>query len=48
MSFTEDIAAAVERFGVENVGLVWGLGHVSWKSPEERDAFLDAAKNKLG
>ena len=48
----EDIAAAVDAFGVENIGLVWGIGTHHWKSSEERDAFLRAARmsgvNPLG
>lgn len=40
----EDIAAAVEAFGAENVGLVWGVGTYHWASAEERDGFLHAAK----
>lgn len=47
MSFQDDIAAAVEAFGVEDVGLIWGLGMAPWVSDERRDAFLTAAKNKM-
>lgn len=43
MAFQDDIAAAVEVFGVENVGLVWGLGMTQWESPQKRDEFLKAA-----
>ena len=42
--FEEDIAAAVDAFGLENVGLIWGIGTHHWSSAEERDAFLKAAK----
>jgi len=44
-SFEEDIAAAVNAFGVQDIGLIWGLGLTLWKSDEERDSFLRAAKN---
>lgn len=47
MAFQHDIAAAVEALGVEDVGLIWGLGMVPWVSDDERDAFLAAVKNKL-
>lgn len=40
----EDIAAAVAALGVENVGLVWGIGTHNWTSAEERDGFLAAAR----
>lgn len=40
----EDIAAAVEVFGAENVGLIWGLGTYRWPDAATRDAFLDAVK----
>lgn len=43
-SLEEDIDAAVKVFGTENLGLIWGLGQHPWKSAEERDAFLNAAK----
>lgn len=42
--FQDDVAAAVERFGVKDVGLIWGLGMVPWNSPEDRDGFLDMVK----
>lgn len=48
----DDIAAAVDAFGVQNVGLVWGLGTHDWTDEQERDSFLKAAKmsgvNPLG
>lgn len=44
MSLQDDIAAVVDRFGAEDVGLVWGLAMTHWESSEARDAFLDAAK----
>lgn len=40
----EDIAAAVDSFGVQNIGLVWGVGMHHWTSAQERDAFLSAAR----
>lgn len=43
VGFQEDIAAAVDVFGVKNVGLIWGLGMAPWESVEQRDEFLRAA-----
>jgi len=40
----EDIAAAVDAFGVEPVGIVFGLGMTAWKDDEERDRFLNLVK----
>ena len=48
MGFQEDIDAAVKRFGVKDIGLIWGLGTTSWGDDNQRDAFLDAAKKSLG
>jgi len=43
MAFEDDIAAAVDAFGVKNIGLVWGLGMAQWESTQQRDEFLKAA-----
>lgn len=40
----DDIAAAVDTFGVQNVGLIWGLGMHNWTDQQERDQFLQTAK----
>ena len=39
----DDIAAAVDALGVQNVGLIWGLGTHNWADESERDQFLQAA-----
>lgn len=41
-SFIENISAAVERIGVEAVGIIMGIGRTNWETAEQRDAFLDA------
>ena len=41
-SLPEDISAAVDAFGVEYVGIVWGIGMTPWESAEQRDSFLRA------
>ena len=48
MGFQQDIDAAVKRFGVKDIGLIWGLGTTPWDDDDQRDAFLDAAKKSLG
>jgi hypothetical protein len=40
VSFVDDIAAAVDAFGVQAAGVVYGIGLTPWKSDEERDGFL--------
>ena len=45
MAYMNDIAAAVDAFGTQNVGLIWGLGMIPWESDAARDEFLNAAKN---
>lgn len=44
MAFEDDIAAAVDAFGIDNIGLIWGIGMTTWESPQKRDEFLQAAK----
>jgi hypothetical protein len=41
-SFIENVSAAVDYFGVEPVGIVFGIGQTNWDSSEQRDAFLYA------
>ena len=41
-SFIENVSAAVDRLGVEAVGIVMGIGRTNWETAEQRDAFLDA------
>lgn len=43
MAFEDDLAAAVRAFGVDKIGLVWGMAMADWESPEQRDQFLNAA-----
>lgn len=44
MSFVDDIAAAVDAFGVRSVGVVYGIGMTPWQSDEERDGFINLLK----
>lgn len=44
MTFVENIAAAVDAFGVRSVGVVYGIGMTPWKSDDERDGFLELLK----
>lgn len=46
MSFVDDIAAAVDAFGVRSVGVVYGIGMTPWKSDEERDGFISLMKGE--
>jgi len=41
-SFIENVSAAVDRLGVEAVGIVLGIGRTNWETSEQRDTFLDA------
>ena len=43
-NWMEDIAAAVDALGPEPVGIIWGIGHTNWESPEQRDSFLARLK----
>lgn len=42
-SLFDNIAAAVEKIGVTQPGIVLGIAMTPWKSTEDRDAFLHAA-----
>ena len=42
-SLEEDIGAAYDAFGPEKLGLIWGVGQMSWKDAAERDRFLAEA-----
>lgn len=42
MSFIENVSAAVDRLGVEPVGIIMGIGMTNWPSSTDRDMFLDA------
>lgn len=46
MSFVDDIAAAVDAFGVRSVGVIYGIGMTPWKSDEERDGFIQLLKGE--
>lgn len=41
-SFIDNVSAAVDRLGVEAVGIVLGIGRTNWETAEQRDSFLDA------
>lgn len=41
-SFIENVSAAVDRFGVEAVGIIMGIGRTNWETADQRDRFLDA------
>ena len=41
-TFYDNIDAIVRQLGVRDVGVVWGLAKIRWKSPQERDEFLSA------
>lgn len=41
-SFIENVSAAVDRLGVEAVGIILGIGRTNWETAEQRDKFLDA------
>ena len=47
MSYQDDIAAAVNALGTENLGAIWGLAMASWDDDRDRDAFLTAAKQRM-
>lgn len=36
----DNISAVTNAIGTKNVGLVWGLANMNWRSEEERDDFL--------
>jgi hypothetical protein len=45
-SFVDDIAAAVDALGVDDAGVVWGIGMTRWSSDEERNNFLASITQK--
>lgn len=40
LSIKENIAIITDAIGTKNIGLIWGLSNVNWKSEQERDDFL--------
>jgi len=46
MSFVDDVAAAVDAFGVRSVGIIYGIGMTPWQSDEERDGFIRLLKGE--
>lgn len=41
-SFLDNLSAAADAVGFDNVDLAWGLARVKWESVEDREAFLSA------
>lgn len=41
-SFIDNVSAAVDRLGVEAVGIILGIGRTNWETADQRDKFLDA------
>jgi hypothetical protein len=41
-SFLDNLAAAADALGHENVGAAWGLAGIEWASREDREGFLNA------
>jgi len=39
-AFQENIAAAVDAVGLEQLGLVFGIGLMDWDTSQDRDDFL--------
>lgn len=39
--FVDNIAAAVDKVGLDKAGLVFGLGQMPWASEADRDYFLE-------
>jgi hypothetical protein len=46
VKFIENIAAAVEAFGVEQAGIVYGIALTNWESDQKRDEFLRLVSGK--
>lgn len=46
LSFLDNFNAAALKLGYDNLPMAWGIGHVRWKSVEDREAFLDALTNE--
>lgn len=44
--FEENVAAAVEKLGVDKAGIVFGIGMMPWSSDADRDYFLDLITRK--
>lgn len=44
--FEENIAAAVEKLGMDKAGIVFGLAQIPWASEADRDYFLDLITRK--
>lgn len=40
--FYDNLAAAVDAVGYDNLGIAWGLAHVRYDSVKDRDAMLAA------
>ena len=40
-SFVKNIAAGVDRIGLQNTPLIWALAKMPYPSAEERDALFD-------
>ena len=41
-SFVDNLNAAVDHLGHENVGAAWGLASIKWESESDRTGFLNA------
>lgn len=41
-SFLDNLTAAADAVGFDNVDLAWGLARVRWDSVEDREMFLSA------
>ena len=41
-SFIENVSAAVDKLGVESVGIIMGIGRTNWETSDQRDRFLEA------
>jgi len=41
-SFYDNLAAAADALGHENVGAAWGLAGIQWESEKDREGFLNA------
>lgn len=40
--FYDNLAAAADAVGFENLGVAWGIAHIPWASVEDRERFLSA------
>lgn len=41
LTFVKNVAAGVDKLGLENVPMIYALAKVRWDSEEDRDAVLD-------